>query len=52
MIRVGFVIVSIAVLAALLGPVLTPYDPAAQDLASRLEAPRSTGGSVRERTGR
>jgi peptide/nickel transport system permease protein len=39
MIRVGFVIVSIAVLAALLGPVLTPYDPAAQDLASRLEAP-------------
>ena len=39
MIRVGFVIVSIAVLAALLGPVLTPYDPAAQDLARRLEAP-------------
>jgi peptide/nickel transport system permease protein len=39
MIRVGFVIVSIAVLAALLGPALTPYDPAAQDLARRLEAP-------------
>jgi len=39
MIRVGFVIVSIAVLAALLGPVLTPYDPASQDLARRLEAP-------------
>ena len=39
MIRVGIVIVSIAVLAALLGPVLTPYDPAAQDLARRLEAP-------------
>ena len=39
MIRVGFVIVSIAILAALLGPVLTPYDPAAQDLARRLEAP-------------
>ena len=39
MIRVGFVIVSIAVLAALLGPVLTPYDAAAQDLARRLEAP-------------
>jgi peptide/nickel transport system permease protein len=39
MIRVGFVIVSIAVLAALFGPVLTPYDAAAQDLARRLEAP-------------
>jgi peptide/nickel transport system permease protein len=39
MIRVGFVIVSIAVLAAVLGPVLTPYDSAAQDLARRLEAP-------------
>jgi peptide/nickel transport system permease protein len=39
MIRVGIVIVSIAVLAALLGPALTPYDPAAQDLARRLEAP-------------
>jgi peptide/nickel transport system permease protein len=39
MIRVGFIIVSIAVLAALLGPALTPYDPAAQDLARRLEAP-------------
>ena len=39
MIRVGVAIVSIAILAALLGPVLTPYDPAAQDLARRLEAP-------------
>jgi len=39
MIRVGFVIVSIAVLAALLGPAVTPYDPAAQDLARRLEVP-------------
>ena len=39
MIRVGLVIVSIAVVAALLGPALTPYDPAAQDLARRLEPP-------------
>jgi peptide/nickel transport system permease protein len=39
MIRVGFLIVSIAILAALLGPALTPYNPATQDLARRLEAP-------------
>jgi peptide/nickel transport system permease protein len=39
MIRVGFLIVSIAVAAALLGPLVTPYDPAAQELARRLEAP-------------
>jgi peptide/nickel transport system permease protein len=39
MIRVGFVIVSIAALAALLGPALSPYDPSAQELVRRLEAP-------------
>jgi peptide/nickel transport system permease protein len=39
MLRVGLLIVSIAVLAAILGPVLTPYDPAAQQLAHRLDAP-------------
>lgn len=39
MIRVGLVIVLLAVLAATLGPVLTPYDPAAQTLEHRLEPP-------------
>jgi peptide/nickel transport system permease protein len=39
MIRVGLVIVCVAVLAACLGPVLTPYDPATQELAHRLEGP-------------
>jgi peptide/nickel transport system permease protein len=39
MIRVGFVIVSIAALAALIGPALSPYDPSAQELVRRLEAP-------------
>jgi len=39
MIRVGLVIVVIAVLAALVGPALSPYSPAAQELARRLEPP-------------
>ena len=39
MIRVGFVIVFVTIAAALLGPALTPYDPAAQELARRLEGP-------------
>lgn len=39
MVRVGFVIVIIAVAAAVLGPLLTPYDPASQELARRLEGP-------------
>jgi peptide/nickel transport system permease protein len=39
MIKVGFVIVLIAVFAAVLGPSLTPYDPASQTLAGRLEPP-------------
>jgi len=37
--RVGAAIVLIAVLAALVGPMLVPYDPAAQELALRLEGP-------------
>ena len=39
MIRVGLLIVLIAVGAALVGPALTPYDPASQELARRLEGP-------------
>ncbi len=39
MVRVGLAIVLVAVIAALAGPVLSPYDPAAQELARRLEAP-------------
>jgi peptide/nickel transport system permease protein len=39
MIRVGLVIVVIAIVAACIGPVLTPYDPASQQLAQRLEGP-------------
>jgi peptide/nickel transport system permease protein len=39
MVRVGIVIVLIAVFAALAGPFLSPYDPSSQELARRLEAP-------------
>jgi peptide/nickel transport system permease protein len=39
MIRVGFVIVVVAVLAAAIGPTLSPYDPASQELSRRLERP-------------
>lgn len=39
MVRVGMVIVLIAVFAALAGPVLSPYDPSSQELARRLESP-------------
>ena len=39
MIRTGTLIVIIAIVAALAGPVLWPYDPSAQELARRLEAP-------------
>lgn len=42
MIRVGVVIVVIAVAAALAGPLLTPFDPASQELARRLEGPSLT----------
>ena len=39
MVRVGIVIVIVAIFAALAGPFLCPYDPSAQELARRLEAP-------------
>jgi peptide/nickel transport system permease protein len=39
MTKVGGAIVLIAVLAALFGPALAPFDPADQDLALRLEGP-------------
>ncbi|MCA1563559.1 MAG: ABC transporter permease [Acidobacteria bacterium] len=39
MIRVGTLIVSAAILAALLGPWISPHDPTAQVLALRLEGP-------------
>jgi peptide/nickel transport system permease protein len=39
MARVGAVIVAVAVLAAIVGPLLAPFDPAAQELALRLSGP-------------
>ncbi len=39
MLRAGAVIVVFVVVAALVGPLLTPFDPAAQDLALRLAGP-------------
>ena len=39
MIRVGLAIVVVAMLAAAVGPVLSPYDPASQELSRRLERP-------------
>jgi peptide/nickel transport system permease protein len=39
MIRVGSLIVGLAIVAALAGPILWPYHPSAQELARRLEAP-------------
>jgi peptide/nickel transport system permease protein len=39
MLRVGGWIVGVAVIAALLGPLVAPYDPAAQELARRLDGP-------------
>ena len=39
MLRIGSAIVLIAALAAIAGPALAPFDPAAQDLALRLEGP-------------
>lgn len=39
MIRVGVVIVALAVFVAITGPFLTSYDPNAQELARRLEGP-------------
>jgi peptide/nickel transport system permease protein len=37
--RVGAALVALALLAAVIGPALTPYDPARQELALRLAAP-------------
>ena len=42
MARVGSAIVLLAILAAIAGPWLTPFDPAAQELALRLEGPTGT----------
>lgn len=39
MVRVGALIVCIAIFAAVAGPFLTPYDPSSQELARRLESP-------------
>jgi peptide/nickel transport system permease protein len=39
MVRAGFFIVLLTLVAALAGPVLTPYDPASQELPRRLEGP-------------
>jgi peptide/nickel transport system permease protein len=39
MIRVGLAVVLVAVLAASVGPILTPYDPSSQELSRRLEGP-------------
>jgi peptide/nickel transport system permease protein len=39
MVRVGIIIVFVAVFAAIAGPFLCPYDASAQELARRLEAP-------------
>jgi peptide/nickel transport system permease protein len=39
MVRAGFFIVLLTLFAALAGPVLTPYDPASQELPRRLEGP-------------
>jgi len=42
MTRLGAAIVAIAVLAAVVGPLITPFDPANQELALRLSGPTST----------
>jgi peptide/nickel transport system permease protein len=39
MVRIGVIIVAVAILAAIAGPFLYPYDPSMQELARRLEAP-------------
>ena len=39
MTRVGAAIVGVTVLLAIFGPLLTPYDPASQQLALRLDGP-------------
>jgi peptide/nickel transport system permease protein len=39
MVRIGFFIVRLTIVAAVAGPVLSPYDPSAQELSRRLEGP-------------
>src|SRR3954468_7553822 len=39
MLKVGTLVVGVALLAALVGPAITPFDPASQQLALRLGAP-------------
>jgi peptide/nickel transport system permease protein len=39
MVRIGFLIVFVAIIAAVAGPFLSPYDPSSQELARRLESP-------------
>jgi peptide/nickel transport system permease protein len=41
MTRIGALVVVVAVLAAIFGPMLAPFDPSAQELALRLEGPSS-----------
>lgn len=52
MIRVGLVIVFIALLSATVGPILSPYDPAAQELSHRLESPSASHPFGRDELGR
>jgi peptide/nickel transport system permease protein len=42
MIRLGMTIVVVAVLAALAGPAVSPYNPASQELSRRLEPPSAS----------
>ena len=42
MTRTGLIIVSLAVMMAIAGPLVSPFDPAAQALSLRLEGPSST----------
>ena len=42
MFRVGLIIVATALVAALIGPSLAPFDSSAQTLALRLDPPSST----------
>src|SRR4051812_50188923 len=39
MMKVGGALVGLALMAALLGPLMTPFDPASQELALRLATP-------------
>ena len=49
MLKLGAAIVLGAALAAIIGPSLTPFDPAAQDLALRLAGPSSAPPSTTRR---